>query len=786
MQAAGSDISKNYTQQQQNEQHENSNDSALNTASPKASSGGDKSDASANSEKKSKVPVLISKPLEKKSTIVSEDIEKIDAPRLPASPRGFKPIPRLVLPDSKNNLQKSPRSAQLPRSPRAELAQDNKDSVPKSMGKDEFMKMADSLNDAYRAFGSPRKEQPQPRRLESRRGLEAKLNDEKEKTITTTASTTTTTTTTTTTATVTNMMPGKETALGQVATSLGSELSDGIAQIDNSLMLGERSKNTGSTSLPDEAGYQPGQMFVKVRRRVSMPKVMVPVGDVAATLSSPRMPPVKYSKEAQMDVLADMLVADCTEHAVNPNDMGSLGRTDSRLNPDQLPPELHEFKSRLQAKNKPATNHLMHALFWPEVESSEPWKKALAIDHQFSRGGYGFSPRSGGFEGAYRDQLESMLEGFAENFALILFKNPPTLKSLGMPEDFKKFLCIADQKFVIRLLDQDSRAAQGEKGAYPLSKRQMDQLRAYFLTHLLVTRFIQPMLVTPERSQTAVASMLLKLEMKFMNRAALALSQDFQEQSFEKFPENLQNKLIKKSENELRKEIINKRKNNLMEMNQKLLQRHARSRSDLGFSNQFNPLEEKAKIEHQKTILRKQIDDQLSQIKGELGIKEFPSGVAKQIKAVKTTWFSTGDEVNNRNVLDNLLKTVQTFIVSGSINQEMIDFETKLSKLSSESIEMRARRRASMPVNLGDLDFLNAILDKTIDSEISFLPSTHSTTTTTTTTNTTTTTTTTRSPASSLKVTASEQASVTTIPLSTIKESKSNNISQKDQTQPNT
>ena len=108
MQAASSDISKNYAQQQQNEKNENTNDSALNSASPKASAGGDNSDASATSEKKSKVPVLISKLSEEKSNIVSEDIKKIDVPRLPASPRGFKPIPRLALPDSQNNLQKSP------------------------------------------------------------------------------------------------------------------------------------------------------------------------------------------------------------------------------------------------------------------------------------------------------------------------------------------------------------------------------------------------------------------------------------------------------------------------------------------------------------------------------------------------------------------------------------------------------------------------------------------------------------------------------------------------------
>ena len=51
MQAASSDISKNYAQQQQNEKNENTNDSALNSASPKASAGGDNSDAFATSEK---------------------------------------------------------------------------------------------------------------------------------------------------------------------------------------------------------------------------------------------------------------------------------------------------------------------------------------------------------------------------------------------------------------------------------------------------------------------------------------------------------------------------------------------------------------------------------------------------------------------------------------------------------------------------------------------------------------------------------------------------------------
>jgi hypothetical protein len=799
MQATSSDISKNYSQQQQDEKQENTNDSLLNSTNPKASADGGKNDVSTTEKKSLNIPILVSKPTGEKSNIVLSEMKTRDMSGAASSPRGFKPIPRLPLPESQNNPQKSPRS---PRSPRSDFVQDKKNSVQQSPSSDDVIKMADSVTDAYRSFGSPRKEQPQPRRLESRRGLEANLTDNTADTATTTTTTATTATTTTTTepatptiATTTSL--SKETALVQIATATGNEINDGITSTDNSLILVDNLKKIGSASLPDEPGYQPGQIFVKVRRKISMPKILVPVSDMAVPLSSPQIHPVKYSKEAQMEVLADMLVADCAAHGVNPNDMGSLGRTDSPLDLDQLPPELREFKAKLKAKNKPASNHLMHALFWSEVESSEAWKKAVAIDHQFSRAGYGFSPRSGGFEGVDRNQLASMLSGFAENFTFILFKSPQTLQSLGMPEDFKKFLCIADQKFVIRLLDQDSCAAKGEKGAHPLSKRQIDQLRAFFLTHLLVTRFIQPMLVTPDRSQTAVALMLLKLEMKFMNRAALELSRDFQEKSFDKFPEDLQTKLIKKSEDELKIETINKRKNNLMEMNKKSSQRHVRSRSDLGLSTKVNPLEEKAKIERQKTNLRKQIDDQLSQIKGELGIKEFPSEIVKKIKAVKTSWFSVSEEVTSHKVLENLLKTVRSFIVDGSINKDLINFEEKLSKLCSESIEMRAKRRATMPVNLGDLEFLNAILDQTIDSNIYALSddsptisdATASTTTTTTNTTATTTTakaTTENSVASAVQTNSSEKANAATTPLTSSAEFKPTNILQDDQPQPNT
>ena len=107
-----------------------------------------------------------------------------------------------------------------------------------------------------------------------------------------------------------------------------------------------------------------------------------------------------------------------------------------------------------------------------------------------------------------------------------------------------------------------------------------------------------------------------------------------------------------------------------------------------------------------------------------------------------------------------------------------------------------------MPMNLGDLEFLNAILDKTIDSTLSALsdesPTTANTTATTTTTANATVTTTSMANSSPATATAkktienlvtastqtnsSKQDSATITPLTSIAESQPKNIPQEDQT----
>jgi hypothetical protein len=177
-----------------------------------------------------------------------------------------------------------------------------------------------------------------------------------------------------------------------------------------------------------------------------------------------------------------------------------------------------------------------------------------------------------------------------------------------------------------------------------------------------------------------------------------------------------------------------------------------------------NPLEDRARLEYQKKNQRKQlenqskqINDQLGQVLAEMEINEFPSSLAKEIDAVKMTWFSIDDEISNHAVVQNILKTTRNLIAATKMDKNLMAFEEKIRSLASESLDSRAKKRATMPLSLGDLDFLNAILDQTINydfpSESNSSKSTPSlilstaddaenTITTTTTANTTTTTTT--------------------------------------------
>ena len=169
MQATSSPSTKSSYQQSQQEAHEDdatknqaqANHSSLNTSADMNGENGRDNDGSNSSKDTDKKPIMVTKPISIKLEGMSSEVMKnqvTPAPTLipaPISPRGVKPIPRLPLPDAGKN----PKS---PRSPRTDQPRNGAEQVPKSPGRDEIIHMADSVADAYRAFGSPRKEQPTP------------------------------------------------------------------------------------------------------------------------------------------------------------------------------------------------------------------------------------------------------------------------------------------------------------------------------------------------------------------------------------------------------------------------------------------------------------------------------------------------------------------------------------------------------------------------------------------------------------------------------------------------
>jgi hypothetical protein len=76
-----------------------------------------------------------------------------------------------------------------------------------------------------------------------------------------------------------------------------SDFSASLTQIDNEATVNFAYQNGGSGALPDEPGYQPGQIFVKVRRKISMPKVYVPVSYRVVTSSVQRKKDKKIDED---------------------------------------------------------------------------------------------------------------------------------------------------------------------------------------------------------------------------------------------------------------------------------------------------------------------------------------------------------------------------------------------------------------------------------------------------------------------------------------------------------
>ena len=605
---------------------------------------------------------------------------------IPQSPRGAKPLPRLQL------LETPVKDQQSPRSPRTDISQGKtENATAQSARKGDIIKFADSVIDAYGAFNSPRGSQPRPRKLPSNRELNAELTPKTASQIQKTLNSSVNTPVTTTgTATITSTTTAK------------TQTAD-VPPVQQTPVSG---------ALPDEPGYQPGEFFIKARRRLSMPASPAPKDHVPPSPSAHPLPLVKYSKDSQMNVLADMVVAECTKKPINPQDLGCIGRIDSNIKLDELPPELAEFKGKLKTHKKPGTHHLMHDLFWPDIKSSSAWESAKAIDQKVSRANLSGMLGIDGVNEKFKKHLESMMAPIAESFASCLFVQPITLATLAMPEDLKAFLCAADEKFVAALKAQDDRAAKGEKGAYPLSVKNIEQLRAYFLSHLLVTRILQPILVETNQGSTDTEATLLSQQMLAMKKATVELSKDFQLRSFAKYPDHLKQWLIDKSASELQKATVERGKSRFLALKTKASQRHIRSLSDGGAEQKENPLEAIARARLQEKKQRKQIDEQLSKIAGDLGIQEFPRTLAEKISSVKMTWIGNNDTIMPHEVMTHLLKTVRELIIeTKNADAELMALETRLTALSRKDMQLRAQQRATMPVSLGDLDFLNAILE---------------------------------------------------------------------------
>ena len=107
------------------------------------------------------------------------------------------------------------------------------------------------------------------------------------------------------------------------------------------------------------------------------------------------------------------------------------------------------------------------------------------------------------------------------------------------------------------------------------------------------------------------------------------------------------------------------------------------------------------------------------------------------------SWFSVGDEVSNFVIIEKLLQTLRDLIISTGMNSNLMKFETKILEIANGSPDMRARRRATMPIRLDDLEFLNSIIGITLNSDESTTTTTNTDLMTTTTTATTATTATT-------------------------------------------
>jgi hypothetical protein len=472
-----------------------------------------------------------------------------------------------------------------------------------------------------------------------------------------------------------------------------SLISDGVNKKSDILISSSSEiikKTRSSNELNSTSSMAPIQeQFIMVRR---------------ATISFPRAETLDKLRPSQTtQALVDILVKQVTSTPITKKTVTTVGRQDCAILVLHMPQILMPYVEKKSEKYL-RSEKLIQSLFSEDIKTGNPWREFKKIYAEIKEKDSLKLYEFGEVEPIKIAAAKSMLKPFSDLIAEAFFGINKQVQNFPLPKEIINFLLASDHAFFKKLLDLN--------GTSKLSMDDIDKARFSFINNLLVTRLLQPLIVSKLSSPaTQLEIWFQSAILNSLQEAIIIFSEDFFDVSFSKAPENLSStaiKRIKDEEREKKEANLERAKARFSEMRLNSSRRHDRAISE-GFKTS-DAMEEISKYK----LREKALKDRMNKMKETYSMKHLPEALLSLIDCGYKEFMVSHQEINDNQILDYLKKIAISYkentVLDNDTTMETVDeFIEKLKKAEDFETHYKAIRRATRVTKNFDKGFLKEV-----------------------------------------------------------------------------
>ena len=401
--------------------------------------------------------------------------------------------------------------------------------------------------------------------------------------------------------------------------------------------------------------------------------------------------------------LVEILVREVTSTPITKKTVTTVGRQDCAILVLHLPQILMPYVENKSEKFI-KSEKLMQCLFSEDIKSGNLWKEFENIYAEIKEENSLKSYEFGETDPNKIAAAKSMLKPFSDRIAEVFFGREKLVLNFPLPKEIINFLLTSDHAFFKKLIDLSATSK--------LSIDDINKARFSFINNLLVTRLLQPLIVSKlSTPATQLEIWFQSAILDSLQEAITIFSEDFFDVSFSKAPENLRSnaiKRIKDEEHEKKEADLQRAKARFSEMRLKSSRRHDRAVSE-GFKTS-DAMEEISKYKFREKTAK----DKLNKIKEIYSMKHLPEALLRLIDNGFKEFAVSHQEINDNQIVEYLKKMAMSYkanaVLDNGTSLETIDeFIEKLKETEDLAIHNNAIRRATRVTKNFDKGFLKEV-----------------------------------------------------------------------------